>query len=55
MTVLYRGLCIINEFLKRVDGKNARLYQTFLNYRFTATSLINAIISEHECKTLFII
>ena len=43
-------LKLLNELGKEIKCEACRAF-----YRFFATSLINSIIQEHECKILFII
>ena len=48
--ILHILLNLLNELGKEVKCEACRAF-----YRFFATSLINSIIQEHECKILFII
>ena len=43
------------EFIKRVGGKEIKCEACRAFYLFIATSFINSIIQERECKILFII
>ena len=42
------------EFIKRNDEKRQKCEACRAFYLFYATSLINSIIQEHECKIIFI-